>query len=82
MKKFLYQKKLAILNISEDQYKNMQEYLKNSNIDLSHVSGRGFRLFKWIKSDPGSAGFGVCWLHDEDMKGLFNNPELFLESLE
>ena len=78
MKKFLYQKKLVLLNISEDQYKDMQEYLQNSNIDLSYVSGRGFRLFKWIENKPACS---TCWLSDESMKNLFNNPELFLESL-
>jgi hypothetical protein len=77
-KKFLYQKKLSLLNITECQYKEMQEYLKNSDIDLSHVSGRGFRLFKWIENKPACS---TCWLSDENIRNLFNNPELFLESL-
>jgi hypothetical protein len=77
MKKFPYQKKLETLNITEEKYKEMQEYLQNSNIDLSHVLRKGFRLFKWNKG----ASYSVCWLSDINMKMLFDNPELFLESL-
>ena len=80
MKLFPYQKKLIALNIPEQKYKEMQDYLKNKNIDLAHCYRKGFRLFKWL--DAGRAGYSVCWLSDINIQLLFNNPELFLKELE
>jgi hypothetical protein len=79
MKLFPYQKKLIALNISLLRYKEIQEYLKNKNVDLNHCYRKGFRLFRWL--EQGKAGYSVCWLSDVSMQGLFDNPELFLQSL-
>ncbi len=79
MKKFPYQKKLEALNITEEKYKEMQEYLQNKNIDFNHVFKKGFRLFKWIEGS--TCGYSTCWLSDIHMLSLFENPDLFLETL-
>jgi hypothetical protein len=79
MKKFPYQKKLEYLNITEQKYKEIQDYLTLKGIDLSHVYNKGFRLFKWIENNP---AYSVCWLSDQNMIKLFDNPESFLKSLE
>jgi hypothetical protein len=81
MKKlFPYQKTLLNLNIPLEEYNQVKKNLELKRIDLSHVWGKGFRLFQWITESE--SNFRVCWLNDCTLVEAIKNTDKFLNSLE